>query len=508
MAYLVIERGETKGARIQLSQFPFAIGRENTNQLIIVDPDVSRSHCQIKKRGNLYILEDLGSRNGTYLNGDRVLNATIKSGDRLLVGNHELLFLASMGEIHILQELTDLEWNVDIDTKLGLDSPLILSQSQSEFPGRAQRYDLAQLRDQPLPQKSTALLAELHQDILTTASLDAFCKIAQKAAKRLFPSISRSAILIWQPQHRSLLPYSHKTFQGGERFHMTKEALKDVVGRKQGLSSLDHRSQIPFLLLPLLSGDQLLGIAHFELPKKTKIPAQVLPPLARFLHMIAPVMENFLLRREMDEWLVGMMETIIATVEAKDTYTRGHSERVCKYSLAIADALKLPRDTKKMLMFSALCHDIGKVGIPDRILKKASILSAEEYQEMKLHPLIGEEIVKHLPNYHRFVSGIKYHHEKWDGTGYPDGLAGEEIPFFGRIIGLADVFDAMVSGRAYSGFLDQTEAIEKLSQEKELFDPQVFKAFLQAYEKGAISLKTSTQSGQTEPPLMKKPDEN
>jgi HD-GYP domain-containing protein (c-di-GMP phosphodiesterase class II) len=192
--------------------------------------------------------------------------------------------------------------------------------------------------------------------------------------------------------------------------------------------------------------------------------------------------------------MVGMIETMIATIEAKDTYTHGHSERVSRYCMAIADELKLNREIKRLLLVSALCHDVGKIGIPDAILKKASMLSAEEYEEMKLHPTIGADIISHMPNAHRFISGVKHHHEKWDGTGYPDGLAGEEIPFFGRIVALADAFDAMVSGRAYSGFMDQGDAVERIVEEKELFDPEILKACVKAHENGTLTLKTSTAS--------------
>jgi HD-GYP domain-containing protein (c-di-GMP phosphodiesterase class II) len=212
-----------------------------------------------------------------------------------------------------------------------------------------------------------------------------------------------------------------------------------------------------------------------------------------------------ILRREMDNWMLGMVDTIISTIEANDTYTRGHSERVSKYSMAVADELKLNRETKRLLMISSLVHDVGKIGIPDNILKKAALLTAEEYEEMKLHPSIGADIVSHIPDAHRFLSGVKHHHEKWDGSGYPDGLVGEEIPFFARIVAIADVFDAMVSGRSYSGFIDQSDAIERLADEKDIFDPEVTKAFIRAYESGSITLKTSTQNNLPQAPDQAEP---
>ncbi len=113
---------------------------------------------------------------------------------------------------------------------------------------------------------------------------------------------------------------------------------------------------------------------------------------------------------------------------------------------------------------------------------------------MMLHPTIGANIISQLPNAQRIISGVKYHHEKWDGTGYPEGLAGEDIPFFGRIVAIADVFDAMISGRAYSGFMDADAAVDKLNDEADLFDPEILKAFTRAHEKGRLTLKTSTQN--------------
>lgn len=189
-----------------------------------------------------------------------------------------------------------------------------------------------------------------------------------------------------------------------------------------------------------------------------------------------------------------MIETMVAIIEAKDTYTVGHSERVCQYSLAMADELGLDDESKKWLMFSAVCHDVGKIGIPDAILKKASVLTAEEYEEIKLHPIIGAAILEKLPHADKFISGVRHHHEKWDGTGYPDHLIGEEIPLFARIIAVADVFDAMISGRSYAGFRNEIEAIDTLRLETELFDPSVLLALVRAWENGNITQRTSTMN--------------
>ena len=187
-----------------------------------------------------------------------------------------------------------------------------------------------------------------------------------------------------------------------------------------------------------------------------------------------------------------MIKSITRTLEEKDTYTMGHSERVGRYSLAIAQVLGLDSNTQQNLLASALCHDVGKIGIPDSILKKSSLLRSDEYEEMKQHPVLGAEIVAHIPNSADFVSGILHHHERWNGTGYPEGLAGEDIPFFARIIAIADSFDAMVSGRTYSGFMNEAEALEKLLEETDLYDPEILQAFASAYQDKKIKAKTDT----------------
>jgi HD-GYP domain-containing protein (c-di-GMP phosphodiesterase class II) len=215
-------------------------------------------------------------------------------------------------------------------------------------------------------------------------------------------------------------------------------------------------------------------------------------PLVALCEAIAPVFASLALRNSIDSLVLGMAETINAAIETKDTYTGGHSERVAKYSLAIADKLGLDHATKKTLYVSAICHDLGKIGIPDSILKKPSMLSNEEFEEMKQHPTLGQKIVERMPGAVQVLTGIVHHHERWDGTGYPDGLAGERIPLMARIIAVADAFDAMTSGRSYSGYVDPGEAVGQLVEKVDLFDPDILKAFGEAHDAGGLTMRTGT----------------
>lgn len=504
MSLLIIERGKDQGKRLPLLEFPITIGRDPSNHLILDDDEVSRFHLRIKKRGKIFVCEDLESKNGTFLNGDRILNSIVKNGDKILLGSTEIQFLTSESDIQIATDLSKFDAHLIED--LGLRGPIEVTRKDSGSRFTPIRLSQASLSNQFVADsQSIREVFELHSNILVTNDLEEASKALLKALGKIIPIASRSAFFIWASSSRQLIPCAVRHFKKKrENFQLSQSSFEDVLTRKQGillLADSPHATQNGRnrLILPLIQGDDVISLIHIEAdnPQETFQTKEI--ELAQTLiTRCVPQFEALLLRRDLDAWMVGMIETIIATIEAKDTYTHGHSERVSRYSIAIAEELKLNRELKRLLLISALCHDVGKIGIPDAILKKASMLSAEEYEEMKLHPTVGANIIEHMPNAKRFLSGVKHHHEKWDGTGYPDGLIGEDIPFFGRIVAVADAFDAMVSGRAYSGFMDQSEAIQRLDDEKELFDPEIIKACIRAHESGSLTLKTNT-AGKDDP---------
>jgi len=499
MSFLLVERGPEQGRRIPLIHFPVTIGRDPSNDIALSDEEVSRFHVRIKQRGRLTVIEDLDSRNGTYLNGDRVLNSIIKSADKILIGNTELVFFTAESDIQIASEIVN--FDMLVAEQLGLNGPIDVDtriRKRNFKPVRLNHQNM--LHHLSSNMQAVKNIYDLHGNILVIDDLEEACNAFLKSIGKVMPSVSRGSLFIWIDATRQLIPMATRQFKKKTPFLLSHRAFEDVIARKQGILLHDKSPEVTQdgrnrAVLPMLHNENIIGILHLECDSpKNAFPMQELEMAQSMLTRCAPSFESMLLRRDLDTTMVSMIETLIATIEAKDTYTRGHSERVSRYCMAIADELKLNREVKRLLMISSLCHDIGKIGVPDAILKKASLLTAEEYEEMKLHPSIGAEIISHMPNAQRFLSGIKHHHEKWDGTGYPDALAGEDIPFFGRIVGLADVFDAMVSGRSYSGFMEQAEAVERLHQEKELFDPEIFKTFVRAFENGTLTLKTSTQN--------------
>lgn len=173
------------------------------------------------------------------------------------------------------------------------------------------------------------------------------------------------------------------------------------------------------------------------------------------------------------------IETLRFTVEAKDTYTRGHSDRVSKYSVLLGERLGLSEEDINTLRIGGLFHDIGKIGVPDSILLKESKLTDDEYSEIKNHPSIGSHILSNATIFQDVLPIVKHHHERYDGNGYPGKLKGEEIPYLARIAAIADSFDAMTSRRTYRDSLSLDIVKSEFEKCKGTqFDPKYTDAFL------------------------------
>lgn len=170
--------------------------------------------------------------------------------------------------------------------------------------------------------------------------------------------------------------------------------------------------------------------------------------------------------KDLERSYLGTVEALRVAVEVKDKYTAGHSQRVAEYAVQIGRLVGLSEGELKSLEEAALFHDIGKIGIPEEILNKPGGLTDDEYQTVKAHPQRGEEILKPIPFMEDRISLVRHHHERYDGSGYPDGLRGEEIPLGARILFVADTFDALTSSRAYRPAYSQKEAISILLQSK------------------------------------------
>lgn len=197
-------------------------------------------------------------------------------------------------------------------------------------------------------------------------------------------------------------------------------------------------------------------------------------------------------RARRQEIQLAYLETIrmlAAAVEARDPYTGNHLERVTRYALAIASILGWSGDQLKQVEMGAILHDIGKINIQDAILRKPGSLTPEEWQHMKTHPVVGSQILGGISFLEPVVPYVRCHHERFDGNGYPDGLKGTDIPAGGRLIAVADTFDAITTRRPYKEAMSVEHAVQELrAKTGSQFDPQMVEAFLTALERGDLKL--------------------
>ena len=237
-------------------------------------------------------------------------------------------------------------------------------------------------------------------------------------------------------------------------------------------------------------------IARGDFSKKIQIRSRTeIGELAETLNKMTDDLELYIrqIRKAGEEnkaLFLGTIRALAAAVDEKDPYTRGHSDRVTKYSVIIARALDLDEKTVETISISALLHDVGKIGIDDKILKKPGFLTPEEFEIMKQHPVKGFNIMKTIEQMRNVLPGLRSHHEQWDGNGYPDRLKGDEIPLIARIIAVADTLDAMTTNRPYQQALTFQFAVEKINKNVGVkYDKNVVAAFNRAIEEGDLMVE-------------------
>lgn len=249
-----------------------------------------------------------------------------------------------------------------------------------------------------------------------------------------------------------------------------------------------------YMSLPLLVGQEIFGVINMtdklDGGDFTREDEQIMLSLAEKAGI---KLENQALYEGIYSNLVDTLTSLVTTIEAKDPYTREHSQRVTDYAIGLAEFLKLDQDSIEMLNFAGMLHDIGKIGVNDSILTKAGRLTDNEYSMIKQHPRIGEKIVSPLGLVESERAIILHHHERFDGHGYPDGLAGEKIPYLARIVAIADAFDAMTTTRSYRRAMPVDEAINEMIRcSGTQFDPKLLQAWVRGIELKAVAIPESS----------------
>lgn len=360
-----------------------------------------------------------------------------------------------------------------------------------------------------LTEFSKLLNSTLDPEEVREKALEATCKLLNCETASLLLVDQKTAELYWETalgdagkklQRLVRLPINDRSIAG--YVAMTGEGIiiNDVQNdpRHFSKSNLSKSSPTDFInhtmvCVPLKVKDRTIGVlqALNKLPTVPRRPSRHEWPdfysddrqlLETLSHQVAVAVENSRLYTQIKKNFFETCQALAEAIEKKDIYTGGHTKRVVLYSMIIAKYLNLSSEQLENLRLSGILHDVGKIGIEDKVLKKQAQLDQEEWKIMQKHPELGYDIMSRVEDLRDVIVGMRYHHERWDGKGYPRGLKGEEIPLISRIIAVADTYDAMVSTRPYRKGMDPEVAYNEIIRcSGTQFDPQVVEAFVKAY---------------------------
>ncbi|MFN8370814.1 MAG: HD domain-containing protein [Bacteriovoracaceae bacterium] len=306
-----------------------------------------------------------------------------------------------------------------------------------------------------------------------------------KKSNKIYPDVSCSLI-----KSNQQLNIDQKSFLGSCAHYKAVINIDNIYNdlRSKGdYKELMALNLNKMLLSPLVSRGEVLGILFLADPKDESFSLEDFYIVDLLCGQLTVSIENLNLLDENRKQFIQVVEALAEAISKKDKYTGGHTKRVGHFAEMIAEELKLNQNEIVDLNLAAILHDVGKIGIEDKILKKSAPLTKEEFEIMKEHPRIGFEILGHIDSLKNAIEGMRYHHERPDGTGYPYKLKGDEIPLIAQIISVADTFDAMISTRPYRKGIDPMLAFDEIIKFRGTqFSEVVVDAFETAFKKSTM----------------------
>jgi putative nucleotidyltransferase with HDIG domain len=476
-------------------------GRTSQCDVLIDDPSVSRRHCTMTLDGGLLHVTDLDSANGTFVNERPIKEATARPGDLIRLGAAILEVRDTSG----IRARPDQTIFVDDSTVESVIQKRIEPSSfewLQSVAGAAPELALlkrAQRHLSTLHRVSELLAAARDAPALSDATLRTILDVL---------SADRAAIVLRRRDGAggAEVLAARTRARPGELFAVSRTLVADVMAQGISVFAHDASSDVRFadgqsvigqqvrsvMCVPLRTTDEILGALYVDsLSGAGRFNESDLELLAAIGNQAGVAMHRVRLMGELERLLLDTIKAIAATIDARDGYTHRHSERVATLTSQLARELGLSEEERETAELSALLHDVGKIAVPDSILNKPGKLTPEEFAEMRKHPVHGARILENIQSatVKAVLPGVQYHHEKWDGSGYPEGLKGESIPFLGRLLGVADFYDALTSARAYRGAMSPEDTIALVSKGSGThFDPIIAAALIRIFERGDLNL--------------------
>ena len=474
-------------------------GRSPQCDIPLNDQSASRRHCSFEARADGIFVTDLGSANGTFINERQVDQALARPGDMVRIGSSVLevrLDAVPPGSNTVVFDPADRTYESVIQKRFEPSKFDWLATAggggEVALLERAQRH-LSTLH------RVSELLAEA-RDIkgLSDATLRAILEVtaADRAAlvlRRRDPETGGAEVAAARSRTAS-----------DASFTVSRTLVADVI--EKGVSTFAHdavaddrfseghsviqQNVRSVMCVPLRTADDILGALYADSSSGAgRFNEADLELLSAIGNQAGVALHRVRLLSELERLLLDTIRAIAATIDAKDGYTHRHSERVAMLARRLGAAMQLGEEELETIHLSGLLHDVGKIAVPDAILNKQGRLTPEEFEEMKTHPGHGARILENIQNaaVKAVLPGVKHHHEKWDGSGYPDGLRGDAIPMLARLIGIADFFDALTSARAYRAAMSHDEVVRLIEADAGThFEPSLAELLVRLHNAGTL----------------------
>ncbi len=477
---LIFKGGPRNGEELPLEGHQTLVfGRDTKCDVQLLDARLSRYHLRLEKKGSEVIVYDLDSTNGTYVNGQRITQANLKHHDEIRLGGSNIEFVNPNRMSTFLsmpdQDLPD--FRATISKRYETDE-----------------HGLFGCLAEPTRSEEKETKVTLH--LRTLISLSTLFS-SPLSLETLFQTVIDTACEIFNADHGCLLVKRGRTVEEyfgqspGKTMNPDWKVSKTIVDKslREGLSvlsgdageddrfksgkSIVAQSIKAVMCVPVESIDDVLGAIYLDSTSGARL---YMPEDLELLSAVGKqaglALGRAIAKDERDLLFLDTIRAVIAAIEAKDSYTAGHSARVGEYSAMLSESLGNSKYFTDRLRYAANLHDVGKIGIPENILNKPGRLTDAEFAIIQQHPQIGARILENIRNIEDVIAGVRYHHERVDGTGYPEGLEGEAIPKMSRMIAVADAFDAMTSDRSYRKALSVADAIDRFERASGTqFDP-------------------------------------
>ena len=495
-------KGCCEGEAFEFPEDIVIVGRSSSCELVLDDASCSRQHACIEACEAGYEIRDLGSTNGVKVNGTKVELSPILYGDRFSLGRNLFIFLGDVTKTGGDDEDEDCDLVDSTIAVLDVENRLTQNLTELGHVVRAKdgsKISGSELEDLQRTHRQMHFVYRVSRAINTTLEQEELFEIITKNIFDEFQHTDRISVFLTVADDPSVLREVKTAYRtGGDKAPVSQAVLRRVerervgvlAGNAAGDESFDGSLSIQsqqlrsFMCVPLVVDVKYLGAIYVENSTKVfsfgKSDLELLTVLA---NQAATAISNSLLYEELQVSFYETVRSLSNALEAKDTYTRGHSDRVARYAVGIGKQLGLDDEALHTLKFAAELHDIGKIAIKEAIIDKHGKLTDEEFETVKKHPELGVEILQPIRFLKPALLIILHHHERFNGKGYPSGLRGDDIPQGARILNLADAFDAMTTQRPYNKPMTLIEALQCCRKETGAsFDPECVDALIRYME--------------------------